>query len=111
MAALKAKAEKDAIAFGFGCVVEMEPVDAMLWMVHSQPVKSIGCNSRSMRMAQAPHDRSPDRARLWTEERDRLARTAKAALDAGVAERAVRVAERTGRRSARPCAVCSLIPS
>jgi hypothetical protein len=33
---------------------------------------------------------------LWSEERDRLARYSKAALDAGVAERAVRLAERTG---------------
>jgi hypothetical protein len=34
--------------------------------------------------------------RLWDSERDRLARISKAAVDAGVAERAIILAERTG---------------
>ena len=33
---------------------------------------------------------------MWNEERDRLARMGKAALDAGVTERAITLAERTG---------------
>ena len=39
--------------------------------------------------------------RLYNEERDRLARTAKAALDAGIVERQVRLAESQGRELAR----------
>src|SRR2546430_13899088 len=35
-------------------------------------------------------------ARLWNEERDRLARISKAALDAGVQERSIVLAERAG---------------
>ena len=34
--------------------------------------------------------------RLWNEERDRVARISKAALDAGVAERQIRLAEKYG---------------
>jgi hypothetical protein len=38
--------------------------------------------------------------RLWNDERDRVARIAKAALDAGVAERHVQLAERYGEQLA-----------
>jgi hypothetical protein len=96
-AALRAKAERDAVQFGFGSVCEMEPVEALLWMVQlsagqvhwlRQQIEAIGPQPKSTE-AIVLH-------RLWSEERDRLARISKAALDAGVAERAVVLAERIG---------------
>jgi hypothetical protein len=80
----------------FGEAYDLEPVEALLWMVQlsAGQVRYLGQelaenNDRSTLEAQVA-------TRLWNEERDRLARTSKAALDAGVQERAVAAAERTG---------------
>jgi hypothetical protein len=79
----------------------MKPVEALLWMVH--------LSAGQVHWLQQQIEKGGPREgltftstenvilhRLWSEERDRLARFSKAALDAGVAERAVKLAERTG---------------
>src|SRR5262245_56569410 len=71
----------------FGEAFEMEPVEALLWMVHlsagqvrylGEELATFGGTAKSTE-ALVAH-------RLWNEERDRLSRISKAALDAGVAE-------------------------
>jgi hypothetical protein len=95
--ALREQAEEKAFRYGFGSTYEMEPVEALLWMVQlsagqvhwlREQIEAIGPQPKSTE--------SIVLHRLWNEERDRLARTSKAALDAGVAERAVVLAERIG---------------
>lgn len=76
---------------------EMEPVEALLWMVNlsAGQVHYLG---EELAAIDGPRTSGESLIfqRLWNEERDRLARISKAALDAGVTERAITLAERTG---------------
>jgi hypothetical protein len=88
----------------FGQVIHVDPLDALLWTIH--------LSAGHIFWLQADLAALPDEdklksfegqvlMRLWNEERERLARTAKLALDAGVAERQVAMAERFGEQLAR----------
>lgn len=82
----------------FGEPYGLEPVEALVWMVQlsaghvrylSEELAGLQDEERKTLEAQIA-------TRLWNEERDRLARISKAALDAGVQERAIVLAERSG---------------
>jgi hypothetical protein len=76
---------------------EMEPVEALLWMVNlsAGQVRYLGEELASLDGERLSGE-SLILQRLWDSERDRLARISKAAVDAGVTERAIVLAERTG---------------
>jgi hypothetical protein len=80
----------------FGMVVDIEPETALLMMVRV----SAGQVAWLKQEIEADTEDSPFERQVlmaaWDSERDRLSRTAKAALDAGVAKRAVEAAERYG---------------
>jgi hypothetical protein len=75
----------------------MEPVEALLWMVNlsAGQVRYLGEELASLDGERLSGE-SLILQRLWDSERDRLARISKAAVDAGVTERAIVLAERTG---------------
>src|SRR5262245_28958991 len=81
----------------FAKEMNIHPVEALLWMVRlsAGQVRYLGeelaKTDGEMETAQGIIAR-----RLWNEERDRLASFSKQAIDAGVAERYVRLAEQTG---------------
>jgi hypothetical protein len=77
--------------------LNIEPVEALLWMVHlsAGQVKYLG-DELNLTGGKSRTTEQLMARRLWAEERDRLARFSKAALDAGVAERHVKLAERVG---------------
>jgi hypothetical protein len=92
--AVRQEAEQRAVEFGQP--IPVEPTEALLTVLHL----SAG-HLAFVRDELARHDdRSSFDAqvllRLWNDERDRVARIAKMALDCGVAERQVRLAERAG---------------
>jgi hypothetical protein len=89
-----AKVEAQAKAAQFGELYDLEPVEALLWMVRM----SAGQVRYLQREIEEAGDKFETAAatRLWNEERDRLARISKAAIHGGVAERAIVLAERTG---------------
>jgi hypothetical protein len=76
---------------------EMEPVEALLWMVNlsAGQVRYLGEELASLNGDRLDGEHLIMQ-RLWDQERDRLARISKAAVDAGVSERAIILAERTG---------------
>jgi hypothetical protein len=76
---------------------EMEPTEALVWSVHMSAgqVRYLGEELSTLEVERT-NGESLILQRLWNEERDRLARISKAALDAGVQERAIVLAERTG---------------
>lgn len=79
-----------------GDPIEMNPINALLWTVNL----SAG-HLEFIRRELAGYDQADsfDRQvllRVYNDERDRLSRTAKLAVDAGVAERAVKLAETYG---------------
>src|SRR5262249_51693498 len=80
-----------------GAPVDVEPPEALLAVLRL----SSGHVARLREEVAELDDLSPPEAqvlvRLYGEERDRVARVAKACLDSGVAERQVRLAERYGR--------------
>jgi hypothetical protein len=85
----------------------MEPLDGLLWSLH---LSASHTNFLRQEIAAIPTKgpRPKERQfrrevllRQWNDERDRLARTSKMALDAGVAERQVRMAERYAELLAR----------
>jgi len=102
-AAVKVVAERERQAAAdksleFGQVIKMDPLDALLWSLHLS-----ASHTEYLRRAIAQEGDSDDQKfrrevllRQWTDERDRLARTSKMALDAGVDERRVKMAERYG---------------
>lgn len=89
----QAKAKAARIAEPF----DMEPVEALIWMVNlsAGQVRYLAEELSTLDAART-NGESLIVQRLFNEERDRLARISKAALDAGVQERAIIVAERTG---------------
>jgi hypothetical protein len=100
--AIKVKAEQEAtkaqqmLAAQFGQLVAIEPTEALMTVLHL----SFGhlCWLRS-ELANAP-DKTTFAGqvfmRMYDDERDRVARISKAALDAGVQERTIKLAERWG---------------
>jgi len=104
-AAVKVYAERDRqaaqkTAILFGQELRMEPLEALLWSLHlsashvnfiRQEIAAIPTNGPK------PEERKFKREvliRQFADERDRLARTSKMALDAGVAEKTIRMQER-----------------
>jgi hypothetical protein len=80
----------------FGKPIPIEPTAALLAVLH--------LSAGHLEWIKSEYERTQDKSsfdarslmRAWNEERDRVARTAKACLDAGVAERQVRLAEEYG---------------
>ncbi|HEX6681088.1 MAG TPA: hypothetical protein VF063_10615 [Gaiellaceae bacterium] len=99
LAAAKAEAQRRAIRFGEA--IKVEPTEALLTVLYL----SAGHVSFIADELATYDDKTTFEAqvllRMWNEERDRVARIAKAALDAGVAERAVSLAERYAEDLAR----------
>lgn len=107
-AAVKAAAKREQEylrqeALKFGQVLNVEPLDALLVALHlsashveylRQEIAHEGDDAERM-------FRREVLLRQWNDERDRLARTAKMALDAGVDERQVRMLELYGTTIAR----------
>jgi hypothetical protein len=92
--AVKVEAQRRAIAFGQP--LEIEPVEALLSVLHL----SAG-HLAYLRAELGEHDDKTTfdaqvLLRMWNEERDRVARIGKACLDAGVQERRIELAERYG---------------
>src|SRR4051794_2723097 len=88
-------------ALEFGDELPVDPGEALLWMLRL----SSGHVAWLRQELAAMEDRTTFDAqvamRLYGDERDRVARVAKAALDAGVAERMVRIAEEYGELLAK----------
>jgi hypothetical protein len=84
-------------AVRLGQSYEMAPVEALIWMVNlsAGQVRYLAEELSTLDAARTNGEHLILQ-RLWNEERDRLARISKAALDAGVQERAIVLAERTG---------------
>lgn len=82
----------------FGQAVEIEPTEALLGVLHL----SAGHLNWIREELAASEDKSTFDAqvllRMWDDERDRIARISKAALDAGVDERQIRIVERYGEQ-------------
>jgi len=92
--AVKQEAQRRSIEFGQPLPVE--PTEALLGVLHLSAGHLSWVRDE---LAATDDKRSFDAQvllRLWNDERDRVARIAKAALDAGVQERQVRLAERYG---------------
>lgn len=83
----------------FGQPLPIEPTDALLWAVMLAARHVEVCSRRVSALEEEELLKSGELAawvRLQQEAIDRMARHSKAALDAGVAERRVRIAERSG---------------
>ena len=98
--AVKVEAQKRLMTIGRE--IEINPIDALLWTVR--------VSAGHMVLIQSELEKHKDNVtshegqvllRLWSEERDRLARTAKLAVDAGVAEKHIRLVEQAGQDIAR----------
>lgn len=97
--AVKREAQRRAIQFGEA--IKVEPTEALLTVLYL----SAGHLSFIRDELAAREDKTTFDAqvllRMWDDERDRVARIAKAALDAGVAERQITLAERYAEDMAR----------
>jgi hypothetical protein len=84
----------------FGQPVEVEPAEALLGVLHL----SAGHLNWIREELAAMEDKGAFEAqvllRMWDDERDRIARISKAALDVGVAEKQIQIAERYGEQLA-----------
>jgi hypothetical protein len=105
-ARVMAEREQNALrqeALQFGQLLDIEPLDALLVSLH---LSASHVAYLRQEIARAEDDdkrlfRREVLLRQWNDERDRLARTAKMALDAGVDERQVQMMERYGEMLAR----------
>jgi hypothetical protein len=96
-----ASAERAAVAkrmLHFGGELDLEPADALLWTLRLSAghVAFVKDELAAMTDDERLSFKGQVLSRIYAEERDRTARIAKAALDAGVAERMVRLAENYG---------------
>jgi hypothetical protein len=92
-----AKAMLLATADEMGLSLEIEPHDLLLATVHSVAGSLAFAQAQVAKLA--PHDRSPAAAywlEAYAQAQDRATRTSKAAMDAGISERKVQLAARTG---------------
>jgi hypothetical protein len=82
----------------FGEEMPVEPIEALLWMLRLSAGHVAFMRNRLAELSDEEQTsfKGQARFRLYSEERDRTARIAKAALDAGVAERSIRLAEQYG---------------
>jgi hypothetical protein len=82
----------------FGQVIEMDPLSALLWSLHLSASHTEYLRQEIGRAGDSAEQvfRREVLLRQWNDERDRLARTSKMALDAGVDERRIKMAERFG---------------
>jgi hypothetical protein len=98
-------------AVNFGEIHKINPLDALMWTIYLS-ASHMEYLRQELSLYELPAKKGGHAAnerggfrhqtilRLWNEERDRLARTAKLALDTGVAERAIRIAETMGEQLA-----------
>jgi hypothetical protein len=83
-------------AIEFGEELPVEPADALLTMLRLSAGMVAWTRDELARMEDRATFEAQVLTRMYADERDRTARIAKAALDAGVAERMVRLAESYG---------------
>lgn len=83
-------------AIEFGEELPIEPADALLSMLRLSAGMVAWTRAELARMEDRGSFEGQVLARIYADERDRTARIAKAALDAGVAERMVRIVEQWG---------------
>ena len=79
-----------------GRAVEMHPTEALLSMLHLASGHVAWLREEIARLDDLSSGEGPALVTLYGEERDRVAKVAKACLDAGVAERQIRLAEQYG---------------
>lgn len=98
--AVKVEAERRMLVIGQE--VDINPIDALLWTVR------ISAGHIVLIQQELEKVKNPTKSyegqvllRMYNEERDRLAKTSKLAVDAGVAEKAIRLAETYGEMLAR----------
>jgi hypothetical protein len=96
--AVKQEARRSMVEFGKP--LDVEPAEALLGVLHL----SAGHLNWVREELAAMDDKTTFDAqvllRMWDDERDRIARISKAALDVGVAEKQIRLAERYGEQLA-----------
>jgi hypothetical protein len=105
-AAIKEMARRRAAALEgeallFGQTIKIEPLDALLWTLYLSASHMEYLRQEIAAVEDEQAFNTQVLLRQWTDERERLAKTAKMALDAGVAERQVTLAERLGELLAR----------
>jgi hypothetical protein len=107
-AAVKVMAERGRAfaqeqAIRFGQELRMDPLEALLWSLHlsASHTEFLRQEIAGVPNGKAHEFRREVLLRQWSDERERLARTAKMALDAGVAERQIKMAERYAELLAR----------
>jgi hypothetical protein len=83
-----------------GGPIEIPPLDALLAMLYISSGHVAWLREEIAALDDLPSDDGPALLTLYGEERDRVAKVAKACLDAGVAERQVALAERYGEQLA-----------
>jgi hypothetical protein len=84
----------------FGQPVAVEPTEALLQVLHLSAGHLAWVREALATLDDKTTFEGQVLMRLWNEERDRVARISKAALDAGVAERQIQLAERYGEQLA-----------
>ena len=97
--AVRVEAQRRLIEFGQPMVIE--PTEALLSVLHLSAGHLAWVRDKLAGLDDKTTFEGQVLMRLWNEERDRVARISKAALDAGVAERQVRLAEHYGEQLAR----------
>jgi hypothetical protein len=97
--AVKTEAQRRLLAIGEPLTVN--PIDALLWTVNLSAGHLEFIRRELASYNDAETFEREVLLRVYNDERDRLARTAKLAIDAGVAERAVKLAETYGEMLAQ----------
>jgi hypothetical protein len=92
--AVKQEAARRGVAFGQP--IEVQPTEALLSVLHLSAGHLAWVRDELAVTDERTSFEAQVLLRLWNEERDRVARIAKTALDAGVQERQVALAERYG---------------
>jgi hypothetical protein len=98
--AVKVEAQRRLMVIGKE--IDIDPINALLWTVR------LSAGHCFLIQSELAKHKQPTKTfegqvllRLWNEERERLAKTAKLAVDAGVAEKAIRLAETYGEMLAK----------
>ena len=84
----------------FGQPLEIEPAEALLGVLHISAGHLNWIRDELAATADTTTFDAQVLLRMWDDERDRIARISKAALDVGVAEKQIRLAERYGEQLA-----------
>lgn len=90
--AIKVEARQRMAAYG--APIESHPIEALLWVMHATAGHASWLNGEVARQPDLKAHEALVLVELYGQERDRLARVAKACLDAGVDDRQVKLAER-----------------